>query len=111
MRIEVDLAETPPIVALLDAEDTRSFSVLARGARTADPSLLREPLSRVGRLDGGDHTHAYIEVAALAALAGARAQDPQWLEAFEEMVRYASGHGWVDDAGALRAHVEWELDG
>ena len=32
--------------------------------------------------------------------------DRTWSEGFDAMVGYARSKGWVDDAGAIRAHVE-----
>jgi hypothetical protein len=48
-----------------------------------------------------------VDVTAIKALAGERATHPGWLASLDGMLEYAGAHGWLDDAGAIRAHVEW----
>ena len=35
-----------------------------------------------------------------------RPADPDWTQAFVGMIGYAEKSGWVDDSGAIRAHIE-----
>ena len=32
---------------------------------------------------------------------------PDWEDGFASMLEYAADSGWVNDDGAIRAHVEW----
>jgi hypothetical protein len=80
--IEVDLSAVPPALSLEEPDDFKSFKVLVKGAE-----------------------HSRVPVAALEALAGERASDPQWQQGFQAMLHYADEHGWVDEGG-VRAHVD-----
>jgi hypothetical protein len=46
-------------------------------------------------------------VTAVKALAGERVTEPPWLASLDGMLECAGAHGWLDDEGAIRAHVEW----
>ena len=46
-------------------------------------------------------------MAAEAAGADGRVLDDGWDEGFAGMLAYAGTKGWIDDDGAVRAHVEW----
>jgi len=61
----------------------------------------RPPLDRVGRVDGD---HVWLDRAWLEA--NGRPADPDWVRAFAGMIGYAEKSGWVDDDGAIRAHIE-----
>jgi hypothetical protein len=50
--------------------------------------------------------HVWISPEEIERLAGERAQDPSWRQGFERMLAYAREHGWVDERGFVRAHVE-----
>jgi hypothetical protein len=52
-------------------------------------------------------SHVWISPAEIERLAGDWAADPSWREGLERMLAYAREHGWVDERGAVRAHVEW----
>jgi hypothetical protein len=81
---------------LADPDDFRSFAVEAtRGAA----------LGAAGRPEGD--AHVFVDPAALRALPGARAEDPEWSRALDGMLAYAASKGWTDAAGHVRAHVEW----
>ena len=84
MRIELDLTQFPANVRLLEAGDFSRFHVVARG----------------------DHT--FVPIDRLQALAGELADDPAWKSQLAGMVEYARSKGWVNDAGAIRAHIETE---
>jgi len=42
-----------------------------------------------------------------AAAADGYELDAGWDEGFAGMLAYAGSEGWIDDDGAVRAHVEW----
>lgn len=52
-------------------------------------------------------SHVWVTREELAGLAGERAEDPSWQEGLEKMFDYAASHGWLNEDGAVRAHVEW----
>ncbi|MBB4662170.1 hypothetical protein [Conexibacter arvalis] len=89
-------------VALEEPDDFGRFAVIDG---TGDDAGLGEAIAGHGRLtDGGD---VFVAIDALLALAGERADDPAWRAGFDQMVAFARGHGWLDEAGtAVRAHVE-----
>jgi hypothetical protein len=88
---------------LQDPDDFRAFSVVAAGP--ADAGRLATAAAPVGRADGT--THVFVEPFALVALAGERGHDAGWLSSLSDMTAYAHERGWVDDRGAVRAHVDW----
>ena len=83
MHIAIDLESVPPTVTLEDPDDFTSFRV-----------LLRHP------------AETFVPRALVEELAGARAGEAGWRAGFEAMIVYAAEHGWINDAGAIRAHVE-----
>jgi hypothetical protein len=85
MQIRLDLTTVPPGVSLEDPDDFKGFKLV------------------VERVE-----HAHVGVDEIKRLAGeARAGDAAWLEQLEGMLAYARSKGWVDESGAVRAHVEW----
>jgi hypothetical protein len=101
MLIDLSLYPTPSPAVLRDVKNFRTFKVVARGPQERLPRAL-EGLGRFDR--SGD---VFVDIAAVKALAGELARDPQWLSSFEAMVEYARAQGWVDESGtALRAHCE-----
>ncbi len=95
-----------------------SLAVRVRGgpAGGSDPEAdrrLTTVLDAVGvaRVDGaGDAlvpAGVLRELADAAAVAEGRALDDGWDERFAGMLAYAASRGWIDDDGAVRAHVEW----
>ena len=95
MLIRVTRAATP---VLDGVGDFKSFNLVAEDG-LAGPALAAA-LGPAGRLEGG---HAWISPAWLRAAAGG---DAAWEAGFEKMLQYAAKQGWVDAAGAIRAHVE-----
>ena len=85
MEIEVDVRRVPPVITLIAPDDFKSFKVVIR-------------------LD----EHTFVAPTLLAELAGDRADDPAWRSNLEGMLAYAADHGWLDEAGNVRAHVETE---
>jgi len=55
-------------------------------------------------------SHIWVTREEFARLAGAAAEDPAWRDGLEKMFDYAASHGWCNEAGAVRAHVEWTSD-
>lgn len=53
-----------------------------------------------------DTGHVMVPLPALRALAGPRSEDPEWRDGLARMLAYASAHGWTDEVGAVRAHIE-----
>lgn len=83
MYITVDLSSVPPAVELCDPHDFASFSVRVVPAR-----------------------HAWVAPETLRSLAGGLGSLPEWNEGLEAMTAFARRHGWLDESGAIRAHVE-----
>jgi hypothetical protein len=102
MVIDVDLRAAPAAVRLIQAEDFRAFKVVARGP--AGGERLAAAVGRLGRLSGDGHV--FVDVAALRALAGERGRARDWLASLDAMLEHARGHGWTDDTGAIRGHIE-----
>lgn len=105
MYLHVDMAPTPAAVELRDRENLGELSIRITGAQDMD--RLRAALAAWGRLD--DDHHAYIRVDALRTLAGESARNADWRTAFDDMIAYARSHGWVDQGGAVRAHIDMEV--
>jgi hypothetical protein len=79
---------------LMDSDNFRALKVVVAAGET--PAL-----DRVGRVDGD---HVWLERAWLEA--NGRPDDPAWVNGFAGMAAYARKSGWVDDTGAIRAHIE-----
>lgn len=103
MIVSVDLQAAPARVELLEPHDFKGFKVVVGGDGGAD--ALARALAPLGTVtaDGG---HAYLRPDAVQALPGAAPEDPEWSRGFAAMVDYAGDHGWTDDVGAVRAHIE-----
>jgi hypothetical protein len=83
MQIEIDLSTVPPTTTLCDPDDFKGFKVVVRG------------------------DDAFVSPDALRALAGDRADDPQWTAQLDGMIGYAASKGWIRESdGAIQAHVE-----
>ena len=112
MDVVIDLAHG--VVALTGRDELDSLSVRVDAAASdAAQDRLTDALAAagIGRVDGhGDAllpTGALRGLAAEAAASEGRSLDAAWDEAFEGMLAYAATRGWIDDDGAVRAHVEW----
>jgi len=87
--------------AMLEApEDLKGFKLVVEGGLAGD--ALATALGAAGRLAG---EHAWISPGWLRDASGL-AGDAAWVQGFEGMVGYATRKGWVDDTGAIRAHIE-----
>jgi hypothetical protein len=63
-------------------------------------------LGSIGALDD-DGEHAWLFVEELRALALTTGLPAGWGGDFDNMLRFATSKGWVDDGrGAIRAHIE-----
>ncbi len=79
---------------LEDIDNFRALKVVvAAGVQPA--------LDTVGRVDGD---HVWLDRAWLEA--HGRPADPDWAKGFAAMIGYAEKSGWVDNAGAIRAHID-----
>lgn len=79
-----------------------SIRTLLDAGRTAQ-TLRDAGLARDG---SADTAHVWIDVEALAKLAG-RERDEGWLRSYRQMVSYAASRGWADAASsAVRVHLE-----
>jgi len=79
---------------LEDADNFMAFKVVSAAA----PASAFAP---IGRIDGD---HVWVDTAWLKA--HGRPADPDWLAGFEKMLTFAKGAGWLDESGAVRAHIE-----
>jgi hypothetical protein len=52
-------------------------------------------------------SHVWVSREEFVALAGDQVNDATWLEGLDKMFAYAESHGWLNEDGAVRAHVEW----
>jgi hypothetical protein len=102
MYLHVDAMALPATVQLVEPDDFTSFAVIVSGPpnRLAEVAEALTPLGAVDA-DGG---HAYLRPDAIRGLTDA---DDTWDAGFARMIDYARDHGWVDDQGRVRAHLEW----
>jgi hypothetical protein len=102
MYLHVDAMAVPATVQLVEPNDFTSFAVVVTGPpnRVTEVAAALAPLGTVDA-DGG---HAHLRPEAVRGLTDA---DDTWDAGFGTMVDYARTHGWVDDDGRVRAHVEW----
>jgi SOS response regulatory protein OraA/RecX len=103
--VEIHLRPEAP-AELRDADDFRAFKVVAHGFRS--PARLRRALDEVGRAvhDG----HVFVRAEWLHAHAEDAPDPADWRRRLDEMIKVAARHGWLDDAGRIRAHVEQRDD-
>jgi hypothetical protein len=104
MFIRVDLSGAQPVTTLADPDNFRAFAAVVVGS-APDPARVAEALAGLGTLDVGGE-HVWLDAGAVKRLAGDAAGE-RWLADFENMVEFARGKGWTDEAGRVRAHLEW----
>lgn len=97
MWIEID--QNDPVPQLMDPLTFTAFSVRS----DAGPAVIDESLRCAG-LGVVVANHAFIEPDALRRLAPRSARN--WLSDLEAMIEFADQHGWTDEQGRLRAHIE-----
>jgi hypothetical protein len=100
MRIYVDATGPAAEATLRDGENFGAFDVEVVG----DEAAAAPTLAALGSWQPGDR-HVFVTVEALVGLAGARGRNPDWRNSLQAMLDYAASHGWVDDAGRVRAHI------
>ena len=97
MRIVLTSGALP---RLEGAADFKRFSVVV------DPLLRPELASAVAPIgDLADQDHVWVRpdaIRAICPLAG----DAEWVAGFDAMIGFAAKHGWTDNAGRIRAHIE-----
>ncbi len=108
MYIEIDQAVEAVGPVLREVDDFTAFKVVIR--HPAPEFSLAHALTGLGTVT--DDGHAYLEIGAVRALAGERADDAAWTAGFAAMVAYAARSGWLSDDGqAIRAHCEMPATG
>jgi hypothetical protein len=70
-----------------------------------EAEALRHAAGSLGRTEG--HRYVFVDPNTLRRLPGAKSNDLNWLSSLDAMLQLARSKGWVDDAGIVRAHVEW----
>lgn len=88
-------------VDLEEPDDCTAFKLVGRDVASDE---VAGALSGIGLLET---EHAWIEPEVVRTLAEGRVGD-DWDDRFDAMVAFATGKGWVDTEGRIRAHVEWE---
>jgi hypothetical protein len=101
MIVRIDTLHAPAVISLQEPTTFTGFHIAFAGA---DEAGLAAAVARIGSMADADHV--YVDRAALEGLAGDHAQDPDWQRSLEAMLQYATSKGWVDDTGAIRAHIE-----
>jgi len=115
MEVLVDLAD-----GRVWLEGWQDFGSLLLSARTGRPGEVDDRAleglaaalesSGAGCLGGDDALltpDSLRNLAASAADEDGEVLDAEWEEGFSAMLDYAGSSGWIDDDGAVRAHVEW----
>jgi hypothetical protein len=93
MFIKIPAAGEP---SLEDAANFRAFKVVSE----LPPEEAVASLEKIGRVDGA---HVWVDAAWLTANGP---DDDGWRAGFAKMVDYAKNSGWLNETGAIRAHVE-----
>ena len=87
-------------VAMRDPTDFRRLDVLV-DAQSEDQ--LARSIARIGKR--ADEGHVWIAPAVLRFLSFHHAGEPLWEAGFAGMLAFAAKAGWVDEHGAVRAHI------
>jgi hypothetical protein len=106
MMVTVDLAGETAAVGLADPRVFDDLRVVVEADGEPSTEALAAALAGAGFLDA-DGRHVRLAADSLPRLAGGLADDPTWRSEYDRMVAYASGQGWVDDDGRIRAHLEY----
>lgn len=101
MDICVDPTGAP---TLEGADDFTSLRLTGTRPTTDDA---RAALAACGIELTDDLTHGHIEPTAFSRLAGGAGERPDWQAGLQGMLAYATGKGWTDEAGRIRAHAAW----
>ncbi len=92
-------------VSLEEPDAFTQFSVQVVGEPDADAVASVVASTGLGRLQP-DKQHVAVNPGALRSLAGAEV-DVNWESGFQGMCAYAAEKGWVEEDGAILAHIEW----
>ena len=84
-------------------DETDDADEIALAAALAETGIGRDRVTGDALLPPG----VLKSLAADAAGADGYELDAGWVEGFAAMLAYAGTEGWIDDDGAVRAHVEW----
>jgi hypothetical protein len=84
---------------VLEPDDFKSLHLQTDGSEQAAAAI-----ARLGRLVDPDHV--FVPAQTLVTLAAPASAAPAWRTGFDAMIAYADKHGWVDDEGAVRMHIE-----
>jgi hypothetical protein len=87
---------------LLDPYDFKSFKVLAPQGTTV--ANLQDMLGDIAHVV--DLGSVWVTRAGLEKLTDA-SSDPEWQRGVEAMIEKARPHGWINEAGEIRSHVEF----
>jgi hypothetical protein len=98
--IEVSLGSAAVPLDLRHDDDFKALKVVVDGEGDWDDLAL--VLAGTARVDP---PNVWIDIAALLTLG--RGYDAAWVQGLDDMVAFARKRGWVDEAGAVRAHCEW----
>lgn len=93
MNVQIDALQP---AALDDADNFRSFKVVCTSPRED----CKDAFAQVGRLDGD---HLWVDADWIRSNGPI---DEKWHAELVKMIDYAASAGWVDAAGAIRAHIE-----
>ena len=100
MEIHVRPAAPPE---LRDWDDFKAFKVVAHGFGSG--AELHRALGEVGRT-AADDGHVFVRVEWLQEHAKSAPDPADWRRRLGEMFDTAARHGWLDEAGQIRAHIE-----
>ena len=95
MRIRIE----PHGLSVIDPDDFAGFSVVT----ALTPAELHDRVRTLG-LGRSDGDHVWLEPQAIRAAIGSPTQT--WDSGFAAMTSFAAKHGWLDDEGRIRAHIE-----
>lgn len=99
MYIAAEIVDDEPRVALHHVDDFTGFKIVL--GRDTDPA---RALAGLATIDAAGDAHVLTD--ALRALSG-RAEDPAWVQQFENMLAYAASAGWTSEGGRrVQAHCE-----
>jgi hypothetical protein len=87
---------------LLDPYDFKSFKIVAPNGATI--AGIQEMLGDIAHVV--DLKTVWVTRTGLDKLTDARS-DPVWRRGVEAMIEKARAYGWINEAGAIRAHVEF----
>ena len=94
IQITVDASLT-----LEDIDNMKAFSIVE-----AEPGLSIQALADIA--EPAENNHYWIDADAVVQLS-AKSSDPQWLEAFWDMLKKVEAYGYSDlQARRVKAHVE-----